>query len=242
MKRIAILSDIHANLSALESVIRDMQDRDIDAVILIGDIVNYGPRPNEVIALLRGLEYPVLANIWGNHEYSLFGGDPVSFSTDRGRAVLNYTKSILNDDSWGYLKAMEGRGKAELCIEGYSFLLIHGTIEDPYWGKFSLSCVEDERYKPFDYVITGHSHLSHYIEHFYACDNPGFRNRKMTVFINPGSVGQPRNHMPQAQYGILDIDSRSYEHHCVTYDIAMEQSCFDEHIDSFYKDRLTKGI
>ena len=70
--RIAVLSDIHANLSALQSVLKDIREHaEIDAYILLGDIVNYGMRPNEVIAELEQLDKPILANIWGNHECAM---------------------------------------------------------------------------------------------------------------------------------------------------------------------------
>ena len=66
--------------------------------------------------------------------------------------------------------------------------------------------------------------------------------RKKTVFINPGSVGQPRNHNPYAQYGILDTQTQNYEHRSVRYDVDKEQALFDPRVDSFYKERLKKGI
>ena len=242
MERLAILADIHANLTALTAVLADMHKRSIDGVILAGDIVNYGPRPNEVISLLRGLEWPVLSNIRGNHEYSLFGGNPERFSTDRGRAVLEHTRAILDERSWEYLRGLKAEGRQELNICSKSILVLHGTLDDPYWGKFKLSDAEDERFQAYDFVVTAHSHIPHYFEHFYPADAPDYRNKKRTVFINPGSVGQPRNHNPKAQYGILDLATGSFEHHCIEYDIEGEQRVFSDKVDAFYKNRLTKGI
>lgn len=241
-EQIAILSDIHANLTALEAVLDDMRGRRVGAVILMGDLVNYGPRPNETIERLRQLEWPVLANIWGNHEYSLFGGSPERFSTDRGRAVLEYTRGILADETWDYLRKMNHAGREILTSQYGSFLLVHGTLDDPYWGKFNWTETGDEQYHVYDFVITGHSHVPHYLEEFSACDNPLMRNKKRTVFINPGSVGQPRDHNPQAQYGLLDLTSGTYEHHCVAYDISAEQALYSGVVDVFYKERLEKGI
>lgn len=241
-RRIAILADIHANLTALEAVISDMRSQNISSVMLLGDLVNYGPRPDQVIRTIKSFEWPVLVNIWGNHEYSLFEGNLERFATDRGRAVLNYTKGIISGGTWDYLRGMKEDGIEEVSLGSVSFLCIHGTLEDPYWGKFSMDMLDNERFQKYDYVLTAHSHIPYYIEHFFQCDNPAFRNKKRIVFINPGSVGQPRNHCPQAQYGLLDLDTGEYVHRCVEYDIAAEQALFNDKIDFFYKERLSKGI
>ena len=240
--RIALFADIHSNLTALEAVKDDMLSQGISACILLGDIINYGPHPNEVIEILARLEWPVLTNIWGNHEYAVFEGHLERFSTDRGRATLNYTKSQISQESYTYLSNLKKDGADNIVIDGLSILCIHGTLDDPYWGSFNSATLEDERYHQFDYVLTGHSHIPHYIEHFYKCENPDFRNKRKIVFINPGSVGQPRNHCPLAQYGILDLPSGAYTHRCIEYDIKKEQSAFNNQIDSFYRLRLEKGI
>ena len=90
--RIVLLSDIHANVTAFKAVLKDIESLgQVDAVAILGDLVNYGPRPNEVIDIVRVLDKPVLVNLWGNHEYSIFGGSLERFATDRGRAVLQFT-------------------------------------------------------------------------------------------------------------------------------------------------------
>ncbi len=241
-KRIALLADIHSNLAALKAVKEDMLSQEITDCLFLGDIINYGPHPNEVIDMIKSFGWPSLTSIWGNHEYSVFEGHLERFSTDRGRATLNYTKSQLSNASKAYLLGLKQGGSDSFLIDGLSFLCIHGTLDDTYWGSFKPASLEDDRYQEYDYVITGHSHIPHYIEHFYKCDNPGFRNKKRIVFINPGSVGQPRNHCPLAQYGILDLPSGNYVHRCVDYDIVKEQEAFDAQIDPFYKERLSKGI
>ena len=242
--RIVLLSDIHANLTAFEAVLKDVATiGTVDAMAIIGDLINYGPRPNEIIEMVKGLESPLLVNLWGNHEYSLFGGSLEKFSTDRGRAVLRYTDSILTEESRAFLdQDMEHAGFKECQVGGKSFLFIHGNLEDPYWGKFGVGEMNDPRFAKYDYVVSGHSHVPHYTELFFASNKAEYRNKKRTVFINPGSVGQPRNHNPFAQYGILDLNSGNYEHRAVWYDVAQEQELFDDSVDSFYKERLSLGI
>lgn len=242
--KLILLSDIHANVTAFKAVIADIASiSDTDAYAIIGDLVNYGPRPNEIIEMVKVLDKHLLVNLWGNHEYSIFGGSLERFATDRGRAVLQYTNSILTKESRDFLdKEMEHGGFKECQIDGQSFLFIHGNLDDPYWGKFGIDKMNDERFAKYDYVISGHSHVPHYVEHFFASDNQEYRNKKRTIFINPGSVGQPRNHNPYAQYGILDVQSGNYEHRAVWYDVKEEQNLFNDSVDKFYKDRLTLGI
>ncbi len=242
--RLVLLSDIHANVTALQAVLKDIESLgEVDFFALLGDFVNYGPRPNETIEIAKQLPKPLVVNLWGNHEYSIFGGSLDRFATDRGRAVLKYTNTILTEESRDYLdKCMNHQGMEGKEIGDKHILFMHGNIDDPYWGKFGIDKMNDERYALYDFVISGHSHVPHYVEHFFACDDVEYRNKKRTILINPGSVGQPRNHNPYAQYGILDVETGNYEHRCVWYDVKEEQKLFSDSVDKFYKDRLTLGI
>ncbi len=242
--RLVLLSDIHANVTALEAVFADMRTvGNFDWCAVLGDLVNYGPRPNETIEMVKNLKLPILVNLWGNHEYSIFGGSLDRFATDRGRGVLKYTNTILTEESRDYLdKCMNHHGMEEKEIDGKRILFMHGNLDDPYWGKFGIDKMNDERYAKFDYVVSGHSHVPHYVEFFFVSDNAEYRNKKRTIFINPGSVGQPRNHNSYAQYGILNLKTGNYEHRCVWYDVEAERKLFSDSIDKFYKDRLILGI
>lgn len=242
--RIAILSDIHANLCSLQSVLRDIHERaQIDAYILLGDIVNYGMRPNEVIAKLEHLDKPILANIWGNHECAMVDNAQLPhFSTDRGRSALMYMRNVLSEHSKQYLDGMTKDGYIELEIEGKKILLVHGDMKDVYWGKMTDAEQHDECYKKYDFVLHGHSHVPQYNEVYFASENPLMRNKKKTVYINPGSVGQPRNHNPRAQYAILDTETGECQLLSAEYDIADEQSLYPVEIDPFYKERLERGV
>lgn len=242
--RIVVLSDIHANLSALEAVIGDCTDRyDPDGIILPGDIVNYGMRPNEVIDVIKSFHTPVIASIYGNHEKALFDFDTDQFSTERGKRMLEYTRTIMTPDSKAYIQDnCIANGFIDLDIDGTKILVVHGSFTDPFWGKMTDVEMSDSRYFEYDYVISGHSHIPHLIEKFYEWDNPQYRNKKRTVFINPGSVGQPRNHNPKAQYACLDIANETIHFNSVGYDIATEQSLYPENLGSFYSERLAKGI
>ena len=242
--KIAILSDIHANLSALNSVLENIRNNHVvDSYVLLGDIVNYGMRPNEVIAELEQLDKPILANIWGNHECALVDDAQLPhFATDRGRSALMYMRNILSEHSKQYIDRMTKEGCAELEVETKKMLLVHGDMKDVYWGKMTDAEQHDECYKKYDFVLNGHSHVPQYNEVYFAEENPLMRNNKKTVFINPGSVGQPRNHNPRAQYAILDTETGECQLLIAEYNIAYEQSLYPVEIDSFYKERLERGV
>lgn len=242
--KLILLSDIHGNVTALDSVINDFKRiYNPEGLILLGDMVNYGMRPNEVIHMLKNLDLPVIANLFGNHEKALIDRNTQHFSTERGKSLLEYTRSILSKQSMDYiLSECSSEGKKELMISGKKVLFVHGSLSDPYWGNMNYAEMEDSKYSKFDVVLSGHSHIPIFIEKFYECDSPEYRNKKRTIFVNPGSVGQPRNHNPKAQYAYIDLDNEIYHFNSVKYDIKKEQVLYSDYLDSFYSKRLTNGI
>ena len=152
--KFVVLSDIHANLSALKAVIQDFKEKyRPDGVIILGDLVNYGMRPNEVISEVKllSLEFPVICNLHGNHERALVDSEQLPrFSSERGRAVLEYTKGVLTSDSLEYIHdRMEAKGYSELLIHGCSILCVHGSLRDVYWGKLSSESMKEEGYTSY---------------------------------------------------------------------------------------------
>lgn len=239
-----ILSDIHANLTALKAVYNDFKSRyDVNGVILLGDIINYGMRPNETIDYIEKLDIDLICNIWGNHEKALYDGDLTRFSTQRGRDILLTTKNMLTDNSTAYLRnSMVNTGYLTKKLDSRDILFVHGSLTDPFWGKMIPEEMSKDIYADYDYVISGHSHIPHLVENFYRMESPEYRNKKRTVFLNPGSVGQPRNHNPKAQYLYVDFENEIFDFNTVDYDIAFEKSLYNKNVDSFYANRLTLGI
>lgn len=240
-----VLSDIHANLSALQGCLEDSLHRyEPDGIVILGDIINYGMRPNEVIQVISNLDRPIVANLWGNHEKALFDGETGRFSTERGKEILNYTRKILSPESLVYLEKNLSHFGLEVMTAGdRKILFVHGSASDPFWGKMNDKEMSAERYAEYDFVISGHSHIPNLTEIYYPDENrPEFRNKKRTIFLNPGSVGQPRNHNPKAQYLFIDTESETFHFNAVGYDVEYERSLFPECIDPFYKTRLTRGI
>lgn len=156
--KFVILSDIHANLTALKAVLSDIQAQGYlpDAVVILGDIINYGMRPNEVISELEKLSYPVVVNLMGNHEKALLDGDLSHFSTERGKQMLQYTSSILSEASLLYIKEnMISTGLHAIECQGKHLLFLHGSINDVFWGKLGPDAFSNIYYRNYDYVFRG---------------------------------------------------------------------------------------
>ena len=101
--RLALLSDIHANVTSLKAVLEECERRHVEKFVLLGDLVNYGMRPNEIVEMIRNLDDRFVAKIWGNHEKAVMDNDTTRFATDRGRAILHYTQSKLTQSSIDFI-------------------------------------------------------------------------------------------------------------------------------------------
>ncbi len=242
-----ILSDIHGNVSAFDSVMKDCAGEDFKGVVLLGDCIDYGMRSNTIIEKLRVLENgawkdKIAVNIWGNHEKLVVDKDLERLSSDRGRVMARYTADQLTDESVEYInRGMNRNGIEVFMLGGLKALAVHGSLTDNYWKAIMPDDLRGN-YSGYDIVFSGHSHYPHCFTKFYDCNNAEMRNKKAVIFINPGSVGQPRNHNPLAQYAVLHLPSKRVELRAIEYDVAYEQSLFPEEIDEFYKTRLTHGV
>lgn len=240
--KFAVLSDLHGNLTALDAVLRRVSDFKLDGIMLLGDLIDYGPHSNEVIEAIRALSGNVVCNLWGNHEMAILRNKFERFSSQRGVDSAKYTASKLSEESKSYIETnMRESAVLEFSVSGKKCLAVHGSLQDAYWKSiFPTDALEE--YEKYDYVFSGHSHLPHYFERYYKTDNPKLRNKKKTVFINPGSVGQPRNQNNNAQFAVIDFDTEEVIFPKVKYDIVSEQKSFSEEVDAFYKERLTEGV
>lgn len=243
MSRYAILSDIHGNLLALNEVISDLNDNEVDSIILLGDLIDYGMQSNEVIQYIKEqLSSKIICNIWGNHERAILMQDFSHFSSKRGVKSAKFTLSQLNDSSKKYLNdELTHKGKYEFELGKKSALAIHGSLNDCFWKSIFPDNLNGD-YSNYDIVLSGHSHYPHVFHKFYDVNDPEMRNKKSVLFINPGSVGQPRNHNPNAQYAILDTDVFEVELKSIRYPVEKAMSLYDGEIHDFYRERLKNGI
>lgn len=235
-----VLSDIHGNLSALKAVLDSVKELELEGLLLLGDQIDYGMRSNEVLGLLQTLPYSVPVKIWGNHEYAILMEDFRRFSSIRGQECAKYTASKLCEDSKAWLNTFS-REPQEFFVGGKRCLAIHGSLKDIYWKSIEPDKAEED-YKAYDVVLSGHSHRPYCYTKYYQGGPPELRGEIPVIFINPGSVGQPRNGNPLAQFGVVDFSTMEVQLRAVPYDIEFEQSLFTENVSPFYRERLSKGV
>lgn len=240
--KLVVLSDIHANLSALEAVFSyiDQKIKGDFRLIHLGDLVDYGMRPNETIQLFRTRLPQLEVNLLGNHEQSILTGDRSRYSSPRGVQANEYTASILDPHNLKFIKNEMSAHPIILERYGLKLLFIHGSYSDFFWGVMNETEKKKDKYKNYDYVFSGHSHFPGWSEIFYQDEEAGLKEK--VVFLNPGSVGQPRNRNPRAQFLELDLETGSVFFHAVSYDVSIEMALYKGEIDSYYGKRLLKGI
>ena len=135
---------------------------------------------------------------------------------------------------------MSKEGTFEFELYGRHCLAVHASKENRFWKAISPDNVRGDYYN-LDIVFSGHSHYSHVFTKFYDADDSIRRNKHAVTFINPGSVGQPRNHNPAAQYALLD-NNLNVCLRCIPYDVEKAMELYDGKIDIFYRDRLKNGV
>jgi len=172
----------------------------------------------------------------------MYGNEDHRFSSPRGVHSVNHTRTLLSGPSWEYLDRHPQSSAILETPEGRKVLLVHGDLSDPLWGPMSEAEMRNDHYRRYDFVLSGHSHKPHFREVFFEVDDPARRNRRKVIFLNPGSVGQPRNHCPLAQYLLLDTITEEVVFRKVPYDIAAEQERFSPEVDPFYRERLREGL
>jgi diadenosine tetraphosphatase ApaH/serine/threonine PP2A family protein phosphatase len=219
--RVAVLSDIHSNLSALDAVLAVMPS--VDEVWQLGDVVGYGPDPDEVVARLQDIG---AKGVRGNHDVAALGGlEMESFNVDARRA-MEWTRGVIAAETRAWLA-----GLPEL-LELEGFTLVHGSPRDPVWEYVTTTPVARAAIAslPTTFGLNGHTHVPvAYLDddgHLETM-SPGSGSR-ITVegrraLLNPGSVGQPRDGIPAASWLVLDTDERAATWQRTAYDVAAVQ-------------------
>jgi diadenosine tetraphosphatase ApaH/serine/threonine PP2A family protein phosphatase len=222
--RAAVVSDIHANLHALEAVLGAIDADPPDELWCLGDLVGYGPRPNEVVEIVRERAGICLV---GNHDLSVLGRLELDEFTPDAAAVARWTRTVLLDENRAYLEGLEPEAK----VEGAE--LYHASPRDPVWEyvitpEAALGALE-ATVAPV--VLVGHSHVALAIsldagalDGSVAPDGTEVDLTRARWLLNPGSVGQPRDGDWRAAWLELDFDARVARFHRVEYDVAHTQA------------------
>jgi putative phosphoesterase len=218
---IAIISDIHGNFPALESVLKDMEQYHVEQIISLGDIAGYYPFINEVICKLKTKN---VINIIGNHDrYMLDKIEcPRSYSAN---VCLNYQKKVITKENFKWLKNSISK------IDFDNVSMVHGgwiNNEDEYIFKVKDSYFEGINYK---YFFCGHTHVQKKVT---------MKNQKF--FINPGSVGQPRDGDCKAAYCLFDLIKKEVIFKRISYNIDIIASKMRElGFEKKFYENLYKG-
>lgn len=232
--RIAIISDIHANITALEAVLDDLQTQNVERTYCLGDLVGYAAHPNEVIDRIRRNETPT---IMGNYD------DGVGFDRDEcgcayrdpeeqrlGDLSLRWTRRTVTSDRKEFLRSLQAEIRFE--VDGKRFRLVHGSprrmneylFEDRPLSSFQRLAATSET----DVLIFGHTH------------KPYLKRVDGVLFVNAGSIGKPKDGDPRACYVVLDTRGEvNVEFRRIAYAIDVEATAIR---DSSLPDKFATDI
>jgi predicted phosphodiesterase len=226
--RVLVLSDIHANLAALDAVLDDAKAFEYEAVWCLGDTVGYGPEPDECIARMRLLK---ARTVVGNHDWAVIGRmDTEEFNREASRAVL-WTRERLSAESLAWLRDLPNQP----LVSG-DFTLTHGSPRDTIWEYVLYPSVARASLDHFEtpFCLVGHTHVPMIfaagasdrtvnairVKHGEAVA----LRRDRRAILNPGSVGQPRDNDPRAAYALLDTETSTWLPRRVSYSVSITQA------------------
>lgn len=240
--RALIISDIHANLVALEAVLA--QAGSVDAVWCLGDVIGYGPKPNECVEIVR--ELPNLICLQGNHDAAATGDLSLDSFNPEARKSLEWQGQALTEEARDFL--MDRPRNEELG----GFTLVHASPRQPILEYLldSYSAFENFDFFESDYCLVGHTHIpvlfsmangTNTVSQFIPKPGSTIQLQRRCI-INPGSVGQPRDRDSRAAFAILDTEKAQWDYQRVEYDIAsVQQQMRDAGLPARHIERLMLG-
>jgi predicted phosphodiesterase len=239
--RVAVLSDIHANLLALDAVLASLGS--VDAVWHLGDVVGYGPEPDGVVERLTAVR---ASGVRGNHDAAALGGREIEWFNPDARAAMEWTRSAIRPATRAWLQALP-----EVHVDG-QFTLVHGSPRDPMWeyvttvpiARANLAVLRTR------FGLHGHTHVPivfREAERGVEAVSPTAGSKlvldERPALINPGSVGQPRDGDPTASYILLDTAAATCSWHRVAYDVPAVQAAMSSlRLPARLVDRLSFGV
>lgn len=213
--KIGVISDIHGNFAALQAVISVLDSLPCDKILCLGDVCGYYSQINECINLLKQKQ---VITIKGNHD-SYLSGESICSRSDSVNRCIAYQRNVITADNLQWIANLPLR---LLCSD---LCAVHGGWNHPldeYVSQFDFEKIPPQ-YPRSRIFLSGHTHI------------PALHQKHNILYLNPGSVGQPRNYDARAAFAIIDNGTVSL--HRVTYDIEqtvqhMRSAGFDEY---FYK-------
>ena len=229
--RVVVLSDIHSNLNALEAVVSSLGE--YDEVVCLGDIVGYGPQPNEVVEQLQQL-HPATV-LLGNHDHAVLTGNVDDFSSHAAEAV-EWTRREITQTTRDYLARLTPSARTER--HGPMLAMFHGSPRDPlseyvYPGSSTSVYQSLVKMAKAKIVLLGHTHV------------PMLYKMGDSFLANPGSVGQPRDGDPRASFALLTLSGQEirFDLQRVEYDLkAVADRIIRRGLPKFLAERLYMGV
>lgn len=240
-----ILGDIHSNLSALETTLKQFEVEAVDHIISVGDIVGYGAAPSQCIALVRSVNATVVK---GNHDAACVDEIDIAYFNKYAREAVIWTKTVLTGSEFKWLASLPLVQHLEHCS------VAHGTLHKPELFDYIQSTTDadpslNEMHLPVCFV--GHTHVPVSLLRLaddpertaYTFDTTIDLSEVKRALINVGSVGQPRDEEPRAAYAIFDTDLNAISIKRVEYDIDRESRRIrDAGLPPMLADRLYLGV
>jgi len=219
-----LISDIHANLEALEAVLAELSG--LDRFICLGDIVGYGADPGLCVERVRRL--PNLTCVAGNHDLAAVGRYDLGWFNAFARTAIEWTSEQLSPDQKSFLASLPLSAHVEQAV------VVHGSLPDE---MAYITTPQDARIcfdaMPGDLAFIGHTHVA---EYYGARRNTRFPQQtslcsggeiafepELRYIVNPGAIGQPRDGNPAASFGLWEVEKGAVEARRVSYDVERQQ-------------------
>lgn len=226
--RVLIISDIHANFAAFETVLEAAEGQ-WDIIWFLGDLVGYGPDPNECVAELQKHNHISLS---GNHDQAVLGNLDIKLFNREANFAISWTREALTEESAKYLDAIPSKRVED------PFTLAHASPRYPVWEYIIDPGTAAENFDWFQtpYCFVGHTHVPIIFEErqnnfreiymrapYYSENSAPFHLEEQRLIINPGSVGQPRDSDPRAAYALLDTEALTCSFKRIEYPVHVTQ-------------------
>ncbi|NSW51814.1 MAG: metallophosphoesterase family protein [Anaerolineae bacterium] len=230
--RILVLSDIHGNHIALKAVLKAAADEGYDTIYCLGDLVGYGPNPDECVSTIR--ELGNLSCVMGNHDAAVSGYISIESFNQDAQDSVHWVVDHLSPENLLYLNHLPDLLVKDGCT------VTHGSPRNPIWEYILDSYTARMNFEFFEtqFCFIGHSHQPIIFRYgmndgilpnwYIPINGETFTFTNERVIMNPGSVGQPRDRDPRASFGIFDAENQSWTVHRVSYNIEKVQQLIME--------------
>ncbi len=236
-----IFADVHANLEALNTVLEFFISEKVDRYLCAGDVVGYGPNPNECVTAIRNLS--PLSLVVGNHDWAACGLKDITWFNEYAQHSVTWTRQLLTQENQIYLSELPK------VLHHGDFTLVHGSPRDPL-DEYLLTkeqFTENQSFLTTPYTFVGHSHIplvfaQGTVHLFRDSDTVLLDPAKGRSIINPGSVGQPRDSNSKASCALYDTQTHVLRVIRLEYDIATTQEKMRRaRLPGFLVERLSWG-